>query len=110
MIGSIALAQIGAPAESVGLPTPHRKPIQLARRPIHPVIEHRVLQVLECQTIVAPVAPTERGRAGLSATRAAPPDANAARIEPQFGRVVEDVVKPAIAIVDRCRVWRFWRE
>src|ERR1700719_2396875 len=110
MIGSVVVAQIGAPAKSVGLATPQRESVHHARGRIHAVIEHGIFQVLEGDTIVAPVAPTERESGGESAARAAAGYPDAARVDPQIARVIDDVMQALVAIIEWKRVWRFRRE
>src|ERR1700733_15377222 len=110
MIGAAAVAQIGAPAESVGLATPQREAVQHARGSIHPVIEHGIFQVLEGETLVAPIAPTERESGGESATRAAAGQTHASRVNPHVDRLIDDETQPFVAISGGERVWRFGRE
>src|SRR5208337_1156316 len=100
MVGSAAVAEIGVPTEIVGFATPQRESVQQARGGIHAVIEHRVFQVLEGDMIVTLVAPTERESGGESATRAAAGYADAARVDTQVARVIDDVTQARVAIIE----------
>ena len=48
--------------------------------------------------------------AASSTTRAAAGHADAARIDPQIARVIDDVTQALVAIIEWQRVWRFRRE